>query len=274
MSGTVAYDPMKEFAKGIEKIFPSAVCSGIVGDARHARRGGYHIGRKFQPSTNYSVTRPQDRAGCGPGDGSSAADITMNRRDMMLASSRIAAAWRNANDPRRKYLNAVNGWLGKGNATRWDFYARKTKTATPDHKWHIHAEQRRAYIMSAIANRAIWSILRGESVAQWLKSEGVPAASAPAPKPAPGKPVAVDPKPKAPPYPGHVLRLGDKGRPVAQWQQQMINRGWKTLGKADGDFGPKTQAVVRRWQQLRKLGADGEIGPKTWPTPWTTPMGG
>lgn len=259
---TVAYEPMKEFAKGWEKIFPSAVCSGIVGDQRHARRGGYHIARNAQPPTNYSVVRPQDRKGCGPENGASAVDMTMNRRDMILSTKRLAAAYANTKDPRRRYLNAFNGWDGSGDATRYDVYARKTKSATPDHKWHVHCEQRRLYIMSKIANRAIWSILRGESVQQWLKSEGITAPAAP------------KPTPKPPPYPGRVLRRNDKqSKPDAalkQWQDRMVYRGWK--GKADGYFGPSTETLVKRWQQLRKLPADGEIGPKTWPTPWTTPM--
>lgn len=259
---TVAYNPMKEFAKGWEKIFPSAVCSGIVGDQRHAVRGGYHIGRSSQPKNNYSVVRPHDGPGQGPSNGASAVDMTMNKRDMVLATKRLAAAYANTKDPRRRYLNAFNGWDGSGPATRYDVFARRTKVATPDHKWHVHCEQRRLYIMSAIANRAIWSILRGESVEQWLKSEGVTP-----PKPAPSKP-------KAPPYPGRVLRRNDKAtKPdaaVKQWQAQMVKRGWK--GKADGFFGPSTQTLVKRWQQLRKLPTDGEIGPRTWPTPWTTPM--
>jgi hypothetical protein len=271
---TVAYREMKELAKGIEKIYRSAVCSGIAGDRRHARKGGYHIGRKYQPSSNYSVRRPDDRA--GPSDGSSALDMTMGRKDIVLATRRLAGAYNNRSDPRRKYLNGFNGWDGSGPATRWDVYARKTKRATSDHKWHIHLEQRRRYIRDRVSNDAILSIMRGESVAQWLARRGV-VVPRPAPKPAAGKPRPKPAPPKAPPYPGRVLRRNDRQRSpdaaVRQWQQQMRNRGWSSIGKADGLPGPAFERVVKAWQKNCRLPVDGTVGPKTWPTPWTRPIG-
>lgn len=272
---TVAYQAMREFAEGWEKIFKSAVCSGIVGDKRHERRGGYHIGRKFQSGSNYSCVRPDDRKGQGPDDGSSAVDMTMGKRDMILCTQRLKAAYDNPADPRRKYINAFNGWLGTGSATRFDIYARKTKYATPDHRWHCHLEQRRRWILDKIANEAIWSILKGESVSTWLKSRGItttpgPAAGAPARKPATTL--------KAPPYPGRVLKRNDKQtKPdpaVKQWQQRMRDRGWTSIGPADGLPGRRFEAAVRGWQKTCKLGVDGTVGPKTWPTPWTRPLGG
>jgi peptidoglycan hydrolase-like protein with peptidoglycan-binding domain len=53
----------------------------------------------------------------------------------------------------------------------------------------------------------------------------------------------------------------------------MIARGWKSLGTADGGFGPKTEDVVRRFQRTCRVGVDGQIGPKTWPLPWARPLG-
>jgi hypothetical protein len=280
---TVAYQQMKDFAKGWERIFRSAVCSGIAGDKRHQRAGGYHIGRKYQSRSNYSVIRPDDRRGQGPDDGSSAVDITMNRSDMILCTNRLRACYNNPNDPRRKYLNGFNGWIGRGAATRYDVYARRTKAATSDHKWHVHLEQRRRWIRDATSNAAILSILRGESVQTWLKSRGVKPAAKPAPKPvkpAPGKP-APKPKPagiKAPPYPGRVLKRNDRqAKPdgaVKQWQQRMRERGWTSIGPADGFAGRKFETVVKAWQKQCRLPADGQVGPKTWPTPWTRPLGG
>jgi hypothetical protein len=270
VSSTVAYRNMRRLAGGFEKTYRSAVCSGISGDRRHQEAGGYHIGRKFQSARNYSVVRPHDRPGKGPADGAAAVDITMGRRDMMLCTARLAAAWRNTRDPRRKYLNAFNGWDGSGSATRYDVYARRTKPATRDHKWHIHCEIRRAYILSAVAVDAIISIIRGESVATWLRSRGV-AAAAPAARPAPKSGAS------APRYPGRALRRNDNARKpdpaVRLWQQRMRERGWTSIGPADGKPGRRFETVAKRWQKLCKLPDDGVVGPKTWPTPWTKPLG-
>jgi hypothetical protein len=54
-----------------------------------------------------------------------------------------------------------------------------------------------------------------------------------------------------------ILRLGSKGREVKEVQE--------FLGlNADGDFGPKTEAAVIKWQINNNLMSDGIIGPKTW----------
>ena len=260
---TVAYPEMRDLARGIEKIFPSAVCSGIVGDRRH--KTGYHRARRDVGARDYSVIRPDDKA--GPDDGAAGVDITMNSRDMRLATARLANAYRNTSDPRRKYVNAVNGWDGTGPAIRYDFYARKSKPASPDHKWHLHVEIRRRYIRDRVAHAAVLSMLRGESVETWLRSRGIDRTS-PAMKGATLKP---------PPYPGRVLKRDDRlKRPdpaVRQWQQRMRARGWTSIGKADGLPGKKFERVTRAWQKTIKLPATGKIDQRTWPTPWTRPLG-
>lgn len=54
-----------------------------------------------------------------------------------------------------------------------------------------------------------------------------------------------------------VLRFGSKGTDVSFLQ--------RFLGVADdGSFGPKTEAAVKRYQAMKKLTADGVVGPKTW----------
>ena len=200
----------------------------------------------------------------------------MNRADMILATTRLATAYHNVNDPRRKYLNAFNGWDGSGDATRYDVYARRTKFATSDHKWHAHCEQRRRYIKDRTANDAILSILRGESVSTWLKSRGI--TTEPGPAKTPGTAAPPRPAVTAPPYPGRVLRRNDRAthpdRAVQQWQQRMRDRGWKSIGAADGLPGAKFEHVVKAWQKQCRIAVDGTVGPKTWPTPWTRPLGG
>lgn len=299
---TVATDQIKTLARKWETDcgYRSARCSGIIGDDAHRRRGGYHIARRLNPAGNYSIVRPQDRGGCGPDDASTAVDMTMSTADMILCTTRLAAVHNSTTDPRRKYLNAFNGWTGTGDARRYDVYARRTMYASPDHKWHVHLEIRRIYATSWTATNAILSILRGETAAEYLTSIGVVPEQAPPvvmpPKPGPPKPAVAAPaapapgrtapaappvkaapvRPKPPAYPGRVMRRNTStaiDHDLRKWQQRMRERGWKSV-TADGLFGPKTESAVRRFQGACKVPVDGRIGPQTWPLPWTRPLGG
>jgi hypothetical protein len=280
VSGTRALLVTRRLAVDWEKI-NQGKCSGIVGDLAHRVRGGYHISRIDNPRGNYSIVRPQDRSG-GPDDCATAVDMSMTRTHMIICTARLVACYNDAADPRRKYINAFNGWTGTGTARRWDVYAQYTTAATDDHKWHVHLEIRRAYAESQIAATAVLSVLRGQSVAAYLRSVGVaPPARPPslaAPKPAPAARPPRLPERKAPPTPARTLARNDKqAKPdanVKAWQQRMITRGWKSIGKADGMFGPKTESVVKRFQARCRIQVDGRIGPVTWPLPWTRPGGG
>lgn len=72
------------------------------------------------------------------------------------------------------------------------------------------------------------------------------------------------PKPVArvvvPKYPG-VSRLGSTGTRVRQLQAKLASRGWRIT--VDGDFGLKTEAVVKAFQKRKGLKSDGVVGPKT-----------
>ena len=56
-----------------------------------------------------------------------------------------------------------------------------------------------------------------------------------------------------------ILKLGSKGENV-----KILQRFLKL--NDDGDFGPKTEAAVKKWQKENKLKDDGIVGPKTWET--------
>src|SRR5689334_17843212 len=120
---TNATTELKWLAAEWKKLYKSAVFSGIVGDQAHAARGGYHISREDQPSTNYSVTRPDDKT--GRADAASAIDMSMDVQDMRTCTARLIVLFANASDPRRKYVNAFNGWNGSGSAKRYDIVAHK-----------------------------------------------------------------------------------------------------------------------------------------------------
>lgn len=54
-----------------------------------------------------------------------------------------------------------------------------------------------------------------------------------------------------------VLKLGSKGKEVEDLQKYLKI-------KVDGDFGPKTEESVKKFQKENKLTADGVVGEKTW----------
>ncbi|MEW5743282.1 MAG: peptidoglycan-binding protein [Myxococcota bacterium] len=60
-----------------------------------------------------------------------------------------------------------------------------------------------------------------------------------------------------------LLGRGAMGPHVAELQRLLQAAGIPT-GPVDGDFGPMTQAAVRRFQQARGLPVDGVVGPQTW----------
>jgi hypothetical protein len=162
---TLSTSALNWLANEWEKVYKTAVLSGIVGDLAHKKRGGYHISREDQPKTNYSVIRTDDKPGNGPSDRASAIDMTMSTSDMIKCHTRLRDAWKNrANDPRMKYINAWNGWDGQGDAGRYDVVKGTIAFATADHKWHIHLEIRRKYVNDMIAMKAILSLIKGESL--------------------------------------------------------------------------------------------------------------
>lgn len=168
---TRATPVLTSLAADWKKLYKSAVISGIVGDTRHAQRGGYHISIEDQVNrSDYSVTRPDDKAppGTWPRDAASAIDMNLNLADMKLCHARLCAVWRNrATDPRARYINAHNGWDGTGNPGRYDWVSGAVSTATSDHEWHVHLELRRRYVNDPQAAVAVLSILRGESLADF-----------------------------------------------------------------------------------------------------------
>ena len=59
-----------------------------------------------------------------------------------------------------------------------------------------------------------------------------------------------------------MLRVGSEGDDVKALQQALLARGIN-CGAADGIFGPKTEAAVKRFQEREGLAADGIVGPMT-----------
>lgn len=173
---TNAHDTTKWIASEWEDAYASAVLSGIVGDEAHQKNGGYHISIENNSTTNYSVTRPDDKAppGTWPRNLAAAIDMSMSATDMKLCSDRLWWAWYDQTDPRRIYINGFNGYFNDGGpAKRYDFVTQQISEASSDHKWHVHLEIRRRYVTEMEpAAKAIVSILKGQPKAEYINSIG------------------------------------------------------------------------------------------------------
>jgi Putative peptidoglycan binding domain len=62
--------------------------------------------------------------------------------------------------------------------------------------------------------------------------------------------------------PTATLKPGDTGAQVKLLQRALTRLGYSP-GSADGDYGPSTEAAVKRFQEASKLTADGVAGPAT-----------
>ncbi len=60
-----------------------------------------------------------------------------------------------------------------------------------------------------------------------------------------------------------LSRLGSQGEEVRLIQEKLISEGYLCKGDADGIFGTKTLAAVKRYQKDNGLEADGIVGKKT-----------
>ena len=63
-------------------------------------------------------------------------------------------------------------------------------------------------------------------------------------------------QPLMPPYPGSLIRVGDRGESVRQIQR-CLNRTINAGLNEDGVFGPLTQAAVMNYQRANGLNPDG-----------------
>lgn len=62
-----------------------------------------------------------------------------------------------------------------------------------------------------------------------------------------------------------LLKKGDKGFAVGVLQRLLILRGIATFTNPDEVFGDKTEASVKKFQELVGIYPDGMVGAKTWP---------
>ncbi|BCB88797.1 hypothetical protein Psuf_061100 [Phytohabitans suffuscus] len=177
------------------KLQPGSLNGGI-----YANKPGYHNTRAANSPSNYSVRDAEDQG--GPSDKAAAYDWTFpeaqslalrsletgpdadqhlpptvtaavsNFTNIARFSSRLLASGRDRSDPR------LNGWrefFGQAdNDTEvegWDFRYGQASSSDPSHLWHIHLSEDRDKVESYENKRALLSVLRGETVAEWLGTD-------------------------------------------------------------------------------------------------------
>jgi hypothetical protein len=63
----------------------------------------------------------------------------------------------------------------------------------------------------------------------------------------------------------YLSKSHNSGHPdVRTWQDKMASWGWFTPGQVDGQFGPNTESVAKRFQTQQGLTSDGMVGSGTW----------
>jgi hypothetical protein len=229
---TIAPPELLKAAREIEKLWSSAVFSGIVGDTSHRKRASKHNSIEDNPTGSWAVTGKKDAA--PPGAWSRrhavALDISLSRTEQNKIHNHHKTIFNDKTDPRREYLAAFNGWDGKGSPGRYNLVTNTVSVTDSSHMWHEHDEGFYEHALDPAFPRAILSTYKLETKAQYL-------GSTPAPAPAPAKPaaLAVDGK------------LGPKT--IKRWQQIM---GTKADGKIS-DPSALVKAVQRHLNAKLKL---------------------
>ncbi len=141
----------------IKKGIPSAQMAGIIGDSAHTY--GYHRGRNYVSSSDYSVQTSPDKK--GDGEAACALDISWSKAsDQYAVSKRLLNA---KNDSRmngcREFYGSTDGY----NVCGWDYYYNYAVTSDDSHLWHIHLSILREYCNNDDVLQKIAQVIVGSS---------------------------------------------------------------------------------------------------------------
>lgn len=173
-------EPVWWFAQQCMALTPTANSQefgGIVNEGE----SGYHNTRngniaRGRPN-DYSIRDPLNKQ--GPADKSAAFDWTFpsaqagNFGIIILYSARVAAAWA-SRDPRMWVLaELLCESDGDYDPEGWVFYPTHSfRVPDRSHKWHMHFSFIRAYLNDWAGFDALFSVIKGESLAAWKARTG------------------------------------------------------------------------------------------------------
>lgn len=224
---------------GMKALEPKSELGGI-----YANKRGYHNKRENLPMPGSTFDYSIDEFAIdkqGPADEASAIDWTFpdaqggDYKTISKYSKRLYAV-RGGNDSRTVYMREFFGQIDSDSTVEgWDYGKNTSTTSDSSHLWHIHISIFRKYINSTGAMKAILSILKGETEAEW--------------KAANARDVVFQYFDGSLP----VMKKGDSD--IVVGNTKYITRAQQQLQvTADGDYGPNTAAAVK---SLGIAGKDG-----------------
>jgi hypothetical protein len=171
----VTYAPpaMLALAYRLEDACPTAVFSGIVGDASHSY--GFHCSARQLGwnRSDYSLADADNWAGAQQDpDAAAALDISMGPADMRLVTGRLRASWADPNDQRLSSWYEFIGTVDSVNVGRYVCYPPLwggPYSSDISHLWHIHAGCLRNHVHDQGAMNAMYSAWVGQTNQQWLQ---------------------------------------------------------------------------------------------------------
>ena len=141
----------------LNAVIPQAIMAGIVGDSAHTY--GYHRGRNYVGSNDYSVQTPPDKK--GNGEAASALDISWETAQWQYTvSQRLMNA---KNDSRMNPIREFFGSIDGRNVCGWDYYGNYSVTSDDSHLWHIHISVLREYADNDAALQGVAAVMTGSS---------------------------------------------------------------------------------------------------------------
>ncbi len=249
----------------LAELEPHSQLSGI-----YAFKKGYHSSRTDNQRNwpnNYSIRETEDLD--GPADKAAALDWTFpnaQRGDystIAVYTKRLISSGKDRDDPRLDGLREVYGQADSDAYVEgWDCRHLIDSTADAAHRWHSHFPFDRNKVTMLEVMDAVLSVLKGEPLTQWRERTSAP----PAPDPAPM--LTGNPPGSRVLWLTNPVMTGDDVRFVQRWI------GPRQAGAADGEYGPRTEAGVRWYQNMRNdalrraglplLQVDGRVGRHTW----------
>lgn len=141
----------------IKAVIPQAVMGGILGDSAHTY--GYHRGRNYVSSSDYSVQLADDKQ--GDGEAACALDLSWSEASWQYTvSQRLLNA---KHDSRMSACREFYGSTDGYNVCGWDYYGGYAVTSDDSHLWHIHLSILRKWSNDSGALSGIADVITGVS---------------------------------------------------------------------------------------------------------------